>query len=316
MADRIKISFPNLGIDGFELSSVAIKDLFGIEGFDIRWYAVILCIGIIAAFVYFLRRGKCTEGLDEDNILNLTLLAVPIGIVGARFLYVITNLEKYQTFKEMINIREGGIAIYGGIIFGAATIFVYSRIKGHNCLKYYDAIAPAVMLGQIIGRWGNFMNGEAYGKSSFVNSDPFKMGIIKMVENGDGTYLVSDKVLVHPTFLYESVWNLIGFVIVNLLYKRKKFDGQIIMFYVAWYGFGRAWIEFLRTDSLLIFGDQKLMVYLGFISCAAAIVGYVLLRNRAKNKESETDAFLRAKADTDACGGDSEQTKEQKNDNT
>lgn len=267
MADSVKIGFPGLGIDEFTVDSVAIHNAFGAEGLDIRWYALIICTGIVSAFFYFLMRGKRTEKLLEDDLLNITLFAVPIGVVGARFLYVITNLEDYESLLEMINIRSGGLAIYGGIIFGALTILVYSLIKRHNPLKYFDAICPGVMLAQAIGRWGNFTNGEAYGLGYGAEKMPWRMTV--------------DGIVTHPTFLYESLWNLTGFVIANLLYKNKKFDGRIFTFYVAWYGFGRAWIEFLRSDSLRV-GGYKLMVILGFFTCAAAVGAhiYLYLRNR------------------------------------
>ncbi len=285
MSDGVFVSFPGLGIDEFKLDSVAVRNLFGVEGFDIRWYAVIICVGIISAFVYFLKRGKGTEKLLEDDLLNVTLMAVPIGVVGARFLYVVTNLEDYSSFKEMINIREGGLAIYGGIIFGAVTMFLYAFIKRHNPLKYFDAICPGVMLGQLIGRWGNFMNGEAFGEGYGVENLPWRMTVHRFVYGADGVPDRSRYILhvTHPTFLYESLWNLLGFVIANLLYKNKKFDGQIFTFYVAWYGFGRALIEILRSDSLLI-GGQKLMVYLGFITCAAAVGFHVYLYIKARNE--------------------------------
>lgn len=305
MADRIKVGFPGLGIDEFELSSVAIRNLFGVEGFSVRWYAVFICLGICLAFVYFLLRGKRTEKLLEDDLLNVTLLAVPLGIVGARFLYVITNLDQYDTFMEMINIREGGVAVYGSIIFGAGTIIVYSLIKKHNCLKYFDAIAPAMMIGQIIGRWGNFMNGEAYGLSENVDTNIFRMTVQRIYSDGS----VGKVVTAHPTFLYESLWNLVGFILINIVYKKKKFDGQIVAIYVAWYGFGRAWIEMLRSDSLYV-GNQKLMVWLGFITCAAAVVGYILLSRRGTAKETEVDDFLTAKAE------EIKEVEETANDNT
>ncbi len=286
MAAIKTVSFPGLGIKEFEIDPVAIHNAFGIEGLDIRWYALIICTGIICAFVYFLRRGKRTEMLLEDDLLNVTLLAVPIGVVGARFLYVITNLDTYDGFKEMINIRNGGLAIYGGIIFGALTIFVYSRIKKQSALKYFDAICPGVMLAQAIGRWGNFMNGEAYGVGYGAEKMPWRM-----------EFPYGPDRFAHPTFLYESLWNIIGFVIANLLYRNKKFDGRIFTFYVAWYGFGRAWIEFLREDSIMI-GSQRLMVYLGFTTCAIAIAAHVYLYKHIGNEIKDYEQSKTATEET------------------
>lgn len=284
MSDGAFISFPNMGIERFKIDSVAFSP-FGIE---IRWYAIIICIGIIAAFVYFLKRGKHTEKLSEDDLLNATLIAVPLGVVGARLLYVITNLDSYDSFSEMINVRGGGLAIYGGIIFGALALLGYALFKRHNPLKYFDAICPGVMLAQAIGRWGNFMNGEAYGVGYGAEKMPWCMRVEKFsyVDDSKTAFTISRDVYTHPTFLYESLWNLLGFIIANLLYKNKRFDGRIFTFYVAWYGFGRAWIEFLRGDSLYI-GNQKLMVWLGFLSCAAAIAAHIYLYLRNKKEITE-----------------------------
>lgn len=287
MSDGAFISFPNLGIEKFKVDSVAFT-LFGLE---VRWYAIIICAGIISAFIYFLQRGKKNERIKEDDLLNATLFAVPLGVIGARFLYVITNLDNYDGFLEMINIREGGLAIYGAIIFGGATLLVYALIKRHNPLKYFDAICPGVMIAQAIGRWGNFMNGEAFGEGYGAEGFLLRMDVQRFkYENnlpstdGYGIHIT------HPTFLYESLWNVLGFVIANLLYKNKKFDGRIFTFYVAWYGFGRAWIEFLRSDSLLV-GGQKLMVWLGFITCAAAIGAHIYLYRRSNKELSEFTAM-------------------------
>jgi len=292
MSDGAMISFPGLGIDEFKIDSVAFAP-FGIE---IRWYAIIICTGIVLAFIYFFNRAKRTEQLLEDDVLNVTLIAVPLAIIGARFLYVITNLEDYDTFFEMINMREGGIAIYGAIIFGALALLGYTRIKKLPTLKFFDAICPAVLIGQIIGRWGNFMNGEAFGLGYGVENLPWRMTVRRFVYTDSGAIDTTGYgyYVAHPTFLYESLWNLLGFVIINLVYKKKKFDGQIFLLYVAWYGFGRGLIEILRSDSLLVFG-QKLMVYLGLITCAVAIVFYIFMLRRSKTKPDEVEAFVNAK---------------------
>lgn len=289
MTTNVHVSFPGLGFEeGFDVNPVA----FSVFGFDVRWYALIICAGIIVAFTYFYRRARRTEQLLEDDILNLTLLAVPLAIVGARLLYVLTSLDRYDSFLDMINIRQGGLAIYGAILFGALTILVYTMVKRLPTLKFFDAICPAVLLGQIIGRWGNFMNGEAFGEGFGAEKLPWRMVLVNTYSGGGvHTYVT------HPTFLYESLWNLIGFVVINVVYRKKKFDGQIFLLYVAWYGFGRGFIEILREDSLLVFG-QKLMVYVGFITCAAAIVAYILLSRRGGR--DEVADFLGAKAAEDA----------------
>lgn len=272
------ISFPGLGIGEFKLKEVALSLFDG--ALTIRWYAIFICIGIILAYWYFLRHATKYEGLSEDTMINLVLFLIPISVIGARLLYVLTDDVKQDTFLEVIAVWQGGLAIYGAIIFGLLTALIFCAITKTNMLKVLDSLAPAVMIGQIIGRWGNFVNGEAYGYSEGVENLPWRM-----VVNGTAT---------HPTFLYESLWNLIGFLIINRIYKNKKFNGQIFVLYIAWYGFGRAWIEFLRTDSLYV-GSVKLMVVLGFTCFAAGIILYVILNARRHRDESELDEYIKTR---------------------
>lgn len=268
--DKTIISFPGLGIDEFTLNKIAVSIFDG--KITVRWYAVFICLGILLAYFYFLHRGKKNEGIDEDNLINIVLFVVPIAIIGARFLFVLTSDVKYNSFLEMIAIWNGGLAIYGAIIFGFLTIVVYSKIKKIKMLKILDAICPAVLIGQILGRWGNFFNGEAFGSSANIESLPWRM-----VVNGVAT---------HPTFLYESIWNFIGFIIANILYRNKKFNGQIFTFYISWYGFGRAFIEMLRTDSLYV-GNVKLMVVLGFGCFIVGTILYFYLLKKENASKSE-----------------------------
>jgi phosphatidylglycerol:prolipoprotein diacylglycerol transferase len=264
--NKTTISFPGLGIEEITLNKIAISLFNGT--ITIRWYAIFICLGILLAYFYFLYRGKKNEAIDEDNLINIVLFVVPIAIIGARFLFVLTSDIHYNSFLEMIAIWNGGLAIYGAIIFGFLTIVVYSKVKRLNLFKILDAICPAVLIGQILGRWGNFFNGEAFGSSANVESLPWRM-----VVNG---------VPAHPTFLYESLWNLIGFIIANILYKNKKFNGQIFTFYISWYGFGRAFIEMLRTDSLYV-GKIKLMVILGFGCFIVGTILYIYLLKKEKH---------------------------------
>ena len=159
-----RIGFPGLGIEMFEMNRTA----FTVFGVDIQWYGILLSTGIVLAFLLFYRLGTKQEHIKADDIYNVTLFTVPVAIIGARFVYVITNWDSYKGkgFLNMINIRGGGIAIYGAIIFGLLTVIVYNRVKKVGTLSMLDALAPAVMLGQTIGRWGNFVNGEAYGSKS------------------------------------------------------------------------------------------------------------------------------------------------------
>lgn len=260
------VSFPEFGWT-FTMDPVAFR-LFGLE---IKWYGIIITIGILLAFLYFYYKATTVEQINPDYIFTVTLLTVPIGIIGARFIYVITNLRYFSENPKMIlDIRGGGLAIYGGIIFGGATVIIYCLLKKIPMWKLLDAAAPGVMIGQLVGRWGNFINAEAYGYSENIDKLPWRMQI------GDTCY--------HPTFLYESLWNLIGFLLIHFLFYRKgkkKPDGFIFLFYIGWYGFGRAWIEVLRTDSLYI-GPLKFSVVVGILSVLASVIGIFLIYRRKK----------------------------------
>ncbi len=270
------IAFPGLGLS-FEIDPVA----FTVFGLEVKWYGVILTIGILCAFLLFYRYAKNKEHIPEDHLYNLALFTVPIAIIGARFVYVATSWEQYKgDFWKIINIRGGGLAIYGAVIFGGLTVILYTHFAKISTLKVLDAVAPAVMVGQIIGRWGNFFNAEAYGSSEHVGELFCRMEI---------TDQYGFTTVCHPTFLYESLWNLVGVLLIYFLfYRHKKFDGEIICLYLGWYGFGRAWIELLRTDSLYIFGGKvKFSVFVGICSVILCIVGLFLLSRREKQLSAE-----------------------------
>ena len=235
-----KISFPGLGIGEFAVNSEA----FNIFGVSIAWYALIITCGMIAAVLYATMRAK-KIGITAEDVIDFALFTIPIGITGARLYYVFTKLEEFDTLFEVINIRQGGLAIYGGIIAGGLTVLVVSYFKKINFLAFADCVAPAVLLAQGIGRWGNFMNGEAYGGLTGIFC---RMGLQN--SNTFSDFATHDMVYVHPTFLYESLWNVLGFALVHLYTKRKKYDGQQFLMIFGWYGLGRMFIEGLRTDSL------------------------------------------------------------------
>ena len=226
-------------------------------------------MGIIAAGLYTIWRANQVN-ISTEDIIDFLLFVVPTGIIGARLYYVLTTLENYHSFKEVINIRNGGLAIYGGILAGALAVFLVARFKKIPFLTIADCCTPGIILAQSIGRWGNFMNGEAYGyqTASFI-----RMGLQNTNTRGD--FGVTEMVFVHPTFLYESLWNLVGFVLINLFYKHRKYDGQVFLMVFGWYGLGRLWIEQLRTDSLMIFGGavrvSQLLAIVIFIGAAAAL---------------------------------------------
>lgn len=274
MLEISKISFPGLGIGEFSVES----DAFSINGnFAIAWYALIICLGMIFAVSYVIFRSN-RIGIDSEQILDFALFVIPIGVIGARLYYVIMEYEQFKgSFAEILNIRGGGLAIYGGIIAGAITVFVICMIKKINFLAFADCVVPGLIMAQAIGRWGNFMNGEAFGT---ITDSFLRMGIQNY--NTFRTFGVTEMVYVHPTFLYESLWNILGFAAVNIFYKHKKYDGQIFFMIFGWYGLGRMMIEGLRTDSLYLWGTNirasQALALLLFVACAAFQVYFAIKR--------------------------------------
>lgn len=260
------ISFPNLGIE-LNPSPVA----FSIFGKEIYWYGIIIAAGFILAVIYGMARAK-QFGLIDDDILDMLFAAVPAAIVCARLYYCVFYWELYRDDPvSVLYIWEGGLAIYGGVIGAVIAVLLFCRIKKKPAGPLMDIGGLGLLIGQMIGRWGNFINREAHGAetASFL-----KMGLADAM--GNVTYY-------HPTFLYESVWNLIGFVLLHIYSKRRKFDGEVFALYVAWYGLGRAWIEGMRTDSLYLFGTGiRVSQLLAAVSCAAAIGVIVYVRRKKK----------------------------------
>ncbi|MBR4295520.1 MAG: prolipoprotein diacylglyceryl transferase [Clostridia bacterium] len=283
-----QIAFPNIGIDTFKINPVAIN-LFGLE---IRWYGLIIMVGILLAFSYAYYRSK-QESFTSDDMLDLFIYTVLSGVIGARLYYVLTSLDSYNSIADAFKIWNGGIAIYGAIIGGGIAIAVVCKIKKRNILSAFDMIAPGVMIGQLIGRWGNFCNGEAFGdisKFEFLGLNIATPGAkdlpwIMQVSSEASRY---NTVIAHPTFLYESLWNLVGFIIINALYSKKKFNGQIFFMYIGWYGLGRMFIEGLRSDSLYI-GPIKISQLIGLLCLivSIAVCIFMLIKNRKNKKETQ-----------------------------
>ncbi|HWS42058.1 MAG TPA: prolipoprotein diacylglyceryl transferase [Pseudoflavonifractor sp.] len=277
-----ELSFPGLGLH-FTLNRVALT-LFGRP---IYWYAVIIISGFLLAWFYCSRKGP-KLGISDDDLTDLLIFAVPLALIGARLYYIIFYLDLYRRddgsldFAAMVRIWDGGLAIYGAVIVGVIVLFFVSRRKKLPFLAFADLMAFGLLIGQCIGRWGNFMNVEAYGG---VTTLPWRMCSPKIAAELFGQGLVDsagyqqvlDGILgVHPTFLYESLWNLIGFLLLVLISRRwRKFDGQLFFTYIAWYGFGRGIIEGLRTDSLYFMSTPiRVSQVFGF---ASALVGGLLL---------------------------------------
>ena len=252
------IEFPGLGL---KLNPPA---GFSIGSFEVRLYGLIIALGLVLAVVYSLRRRE-QFGLSEDDLLDGVLWIAPFAIVCARLYYCAFEWDMYKDNPlSILYIWEGGIAIYGAVIGAAIGVFIHCKfIKKISILATLDLVSLGFMIGQMIGRWGNFFNREAHGG---VTDSFLRMGLINPI-TGNGEYY-------HPTFLYESRWNLFGFVLLHGISKGRKYDGQIALMYVTWYGLGRAFIEGLRTDSLW-WGNFRVSQVLAAVTCAAA--GIVLI---------------------------------------
>ncbi len=277
-----KLSFPGLGIGEFAVNS----DAFTIFGISIAWYALIITCGMVCAVAYTVfRAGKI--GIVLDDVLDFVIFAIPIGIIGARVYYVLAEIENYNSLGDVLNIREGGLAIYGGIIAGAITVFTVSYIKKINFFAFADCCTPGIILAQSIGRWGNFMNGEAFGSETEIFC---RMGVSNYLTHNTMTY-------VHPTFLYESLWNIVGFILINVFYKHKKYDGQIFLLVFGWYGLGRMLIEGLRADSLYtnLFGwefrTSQVLAALIFTACLSLLIYFQIKKpNKALYVKEQKEA--------------------------
>ena len=230
------VQFPGLGLE-FTINRVA----FSIGSIHIYWYGVCIAVGLCLALVFAFRH--CQEfGVDPDAMVDVILIGVVLGIASARAYYVAMAPFEYESIWEMLAIRDGGLAIYGGVIAGFLTAYLFSRRRKISFWALADCCVQGLFIGQAIGRWGNFMNREAFGAATEL---PWRMRLWTSAT----TYMD-----VHPTFLYESLWNVIGLLLLYFVVSRaRRFDGENTCFYFIWYGLGRFWIEGLRTDSLYLF---------------------------------------------------------------
>lgn len=285
--DRMAIDFPNLGIHlGYVPKS------FQIGSFTIAMYGIIIAMGVLLGFMLANREGNAV-GMPKDIWWDFSLPAIIFSVLGARIYYVVFSWDYYKDhLNELLNIRQGGIAIYGAVIGGFLTLFVFSKIRKVRFLQMTDVGVMGLLLGQIIGRWGNFTNREVFGG---YTDNLFAMRLpIEMVRQSDISPDIAahitegiNYIQVHPTFLYESFFNLL-LLIAMLLYRRhKKFDGEICLMYLGGYGIIRFVVEGIRTDRLLI-GHTNIAVsqLLGIVLFAAAVVTEIIVRVRlAKQKE-------------------------------
>ena len=264
----------------FNLSPVAFTLPIGKNGWDVYWYGIIIATGFLLAIVYAAFNSK-RFGLDNDKILDVVLVATPVSILCARTYYVIFDGVKINSIGEFFGFGDSsgfsGLAIYGGVIGAFASGAVMCYIKKIKILDMFDIGAIGFLIGQGIGRWGNFVNQEAYG--DFTGSSFWGM-------ESDRTIAQMGEGLVHPCFLYESVWCIAGFFVLNHFSKKRRFSGEIALMYCAWYGFGRAIIETLRTDSLML-GRIRVSCLLSALLCIAGLVAIIVVRKRIQNKNQE-----------------------------
>ena len=280
------IIFPNLHIT---LDNV--EKGFYIGSFFIAFYGVIIAIGMLVGVSFILKEAK-RVGFDEDKFLDICIITIVVGVLGARAYYVIFAWDYYKdNLLSIFNIRQGGLAIYGGVLAGIASVIIISKIRNHEILKVLDVCIFGVVIGQIFGRWGNFFNREVFGQYTDnifamlipINSVRSQLDItpemLSHLVEIEGVQFVS----VHPTFLYESLWNLGLLIIMLLMRKKKKFNGQIFFTYLIGYGAGRFWIEGIRTDQLKLWGTNLPVSQL--IAAILIVVGSGLFIYKLKNEK-------------------------------
>ena len=239
-----------------------------IGDFNIEWYSVLIVVGAILALIMIIKEAK-RYGYPSDFVFNVCFWSIIVGIIGARLYYVVFNLDLYTNFWDILKIWEGGLAIHGGIIFGAITCYLYCKKSRVRTVRMLDFIAPALLLAQAIGRWGNFFNGEAHGAVTSLESLQ-NLHIPEFII--DGMYIGGAHY--QPTFLYESLWCLLG-VIILLIVRRLKVTkvGQPTALYLMWYGLGRFFIETMRTDSLMLGGFKVAQI----VSVIMILIGLIVI---------------------------------------
>lgn len=278
------VQFPGLGLE-LTLNRVA----FSIGNFDVYWYGIIIAAGMLLAMLFAFRYAV-DFGIDADRLVDVVLIGTVAAIICARAYYVIFAPFPYDSIWEMIDIREGGLAIYGGVL--GAFIFggLAAKWRKVPILPLFDLVGICFLIGQGIGRWANFINQEAFGTNTTLPWGMYSEGTQRYLASVQSTLAaegvtVDPSLPVHPTFLYESLWCLAGFVILALFMKHRRFHGQLFLSYVIWYGIGRFWIEGLRTDSLMITDTLRTSQLVALLSVAAAVILMAAGLVRAKGKQ-------------------------------
>lgn len=252
---------------------------FSIGVIEVRWYGIIIATGIVLAYLLG-QREAVKRGFADDFLADLLIWAIPISIICARIYYVVMKWEYYgQHPSQIIEIWNGGIAIHGALIGAVITAYIFCRKRGVSFLKVADIVAPSILVGQIVGRWGNFMNQEAYG-------GPVTRGFLEglMLPNWiiEQMYIQELGTYVHPTFLYESVWNVVGLILLLLLRKINLRRGEIFFLYMIWYSIGRFFIEGMRTDSLYLIGELRSAQVVSVLAIVIGLVAIIYRRVKVR----------------------------------
>ncbi|QUW23363.1 prolipoprotein diacylglyceryl transferase [Sporosarcina sp. Marseille-Q4063] len=246
---------------------------FSLGVFEVRWYGILIALGIVLAFIV-VQKEMVKRGMHPDFLTDLLIWAVPISIISARIYYVIFSWDYYKNnLGQIIQIWEGGIAIHGALIGAFITTYIYTKIRGVSFWKTVDIAVAGLLIGQIIGRWGNFMNQEAHGgpvSEKFLETTIIPDWIMNQMTIEGVTY--------HPTFLYESLWNIVGLIIIILLRNVKLKRGEMFLFYLVWYSVGRFFIEGMRTDSLYVVGELRAAQLVSVLAIVIAIIILIIRR--------------------------------------
>lgn len=258
---------------------------FTLGGWKIYWYGIIIAFGFLLAIIYGFKNAE-RLGINKDKMLDVVLVVTPIAILCARGYYVIFDGKSCDSIAEFFGFGDSsgfsGLAIYGGVIGAFVSGFIMCKLRKVKFTDMFDLAALGFLIGQSIGRWGNFVNQEAFG--DFTGSSWWGMQSDNTIRHMGGTGLV------HPCFLYESFWCALGFVLIHYLSKKRRFSGEVFLMYTAWYGFGRGFIELLRTDSLM-WGEIRVSCLLGFAACITSIILIVVLRNKYKPEGEYVSVF-------------------------
>ncbi|MCX7921318.1 MAG: prolipoprotein diacylglyceryl transferase [Clostridia bacterium] len=281
------VEFPGLWGLKFTVSRTA----FEAFGLSVYWYGIIIAVGFMTAVLLAMRDSN-KFGIESEHVIDLVLIAAPVAVICARIYYVIFKLNEYDSFVDLLNIRKGGLAIYGGILGGIAAAYFFAKRKKIGVLKLFDFGVPYLVLAQGIGRWGNFTNQEAFGTNTTLpwgmTSESVRNELLRLQASGMN---VDPSIPVHPTFLYEFLWNIGVFFFLIWFRKRKKIEGEVFFLYMALYGLGRFWIEGLRTDSLML-GSFRISQILAAVFAVVFAAVIFIRRTRVLGENTNEEVIV------------------------